>query len=315
MKQLVLIIIALLIVASFYFYIVGLDLGNEYFSPKYRDDEQTAADVAVSGNSKISQSKKPKATRQSDQLQALPGKTEQTQALFGQTDEPMETQPAVIQGDWELIWVDEFDEPSLDMKKWINVDRKDNYNNELQYYTPNNSYVKDGFLYLTAKKEDKDGKEYTSGMVETRDKLLFCYGKIEARMKLPTGRGVFPAFWILSQNGDNEIDIMEMIGNQPTIFYGVNHYMNKGKMCRAFGTTANDTPEEFHVYVLEWDEDTLKWYIDDTLFFETNKGVPSVDMYIIFTLAIGGNWPGSPSNDTVFPCSMVIDYVKLFRHI
>ncbi|VFU16084.1 Glycosyl hydrolases family 16 (modular protein) [anaerobic digester metagenome] len=219
----------------------------------------------------------------------------------------------IIEGDWKLIWSDEFDELYLDLERWTKVDRKDNYNNELQYYTPPNSYLQDGCLYLTAKNENKEGKPYTSAMVQTMNKLSFCYGKIEARIKLPVGKGLFPAFWLLSYTGESEIDIMEMIGSEPDIIYGVNHYLSENKLTRTYSLIEIDSPEQFHVYTLEWEEHELRWYVDGTMFHQSYR-VPSEEMYIIFTLAVGGDWPGYPDHQTVFPCDFVVDYVKLYRH-
>ena len=217
-------------------------------------------------------------------LAETPEPTVSMAATVQKADEtPQPTQTPVIVDGWELVWVDEFDAPSVDLEVWTEVDRRDNYNRELQYYTPVNSYIEDGCLYLTARDEEKDGKDYTSAMVETRDKLSFCYGRIEARIKLPVGKGLFPAFWLLSDNF--EIDVMEMIGSEPEIIYGVNHYRRGSTMRKTYGTMISETPEEFHVYALEWNEDELLWYIDGELFYQTDEGVPDEEMYIIFTMA------------------------------
>ena len=184
---------------------------------------------------------------------------------------------------WECVWRDTFDAPTVDLESWTEVERRDNYNGELQYFTPLNSYTEDGCLVLTAKKEDKDGKKYTSGMVQTAYKRAFCYGRIEARMQLPYGKGVFPAFWLLSDN--YEIDVMEMIGDEPDIVYGVSHCMKNGRVIKTYGKQEGVDTENFHTYALEWKQDTLRWYIDDTLYYETSRCVPDEEMYIIFTLA------------------------------
>jgi beta-glucanase (GH16 family) len=212
---------------------------------------------------------------------------------------------------WKLIWADEFDKPNLDIEHWTEIDRKVSYNNELQYYLPRNSYVEDGCLYLTAKKEDWGGKAYTSAMVDSENKLVFKYGRIEARIKLPEGKGVFPAFWILTDDGGYEIDIMEMIGSEPNTIYATNHYETVRGSKRTSGYTANETPGEFHVYAVEWEKGSIRWYVDDVLYHESGRGVPSDYMYMVLNLAIGGNWPGDPES-VAFPCSMVVDYVKIY---
>ncbi|MDD5018635.1 MAG: glycoside hydrolase family 16 protein [Eubacteriales bacterium] len=300
MKRALLVIAGLLITAGISFYILGFSMKGE--STPYEDDAETQAEagdiVYVS-----------EATETTMSMAAPAERTEQTVQTV-QTERAV-----VIDGEWELVWADEFDKPSVDIEYWTEVERRDNYNNELQYYTPANSYIEDGCLYLTARDEKKGGMDYTSGMVETNGKLTFLYGRIEASVMLPTGDGLFPAFWMLTPSGDFEVDVMEMIGNEPNLFYGVNHYRRGSVVRKTFGRTTNETPEAFHVYALEWNEDELKWYIDGTLFYQTQEGVPNEEMYVIFTLAVGGVWPGRPKSDTVFPSSMAVDYVRLYRHI
>ena len=225
-----------------------------------------------------------------------------------------ETPAPIIEGDWELIWMDDFD-AKLDTDKWTAVERKHNYNNELQYYRRENVRVQSGCLYLTAKKQEVDGKQYTSGMIETNGKLTFQYGKIEARIKLPTGKGLLPAFWVIQEDGECEVDVVELVGHEETTVYGVNHFSARGRPKRTYGKAEVPSAGEYHIYTLEWEEDELRWYLDGALFHQTGRGVPGKPMYIIFTLAVGGNWPGRPAKSTVFPCSMIVDYIKLYRHI
>ena len=238
--------------------------------------------------------------------------TQTVQALASlQTAVPRPTAEMSADGRWVLVWRDTFDLPCVDLETWTEVERRDNYNGELQYFTPLNSYTQDGCLYLTAKKEKKDGKHYTSGMVETAYKRTFLYGRIEARMRLPQGKGLFPAFWLLSEN--YEVDVMEMIGSSPDIVYGVSHSSSGGRITKTYGTIEGIDTAQFHVYALEWEPDAMRWYIDGTLYYEIKENVSDEEMYIIFTLAVGGVWPGSPGKDTTFPCSMVIDEIALYR--
>jgi beta-glucanase (GH16 family) len=213
--------------------------------------------------------------------------------------------------EWKLVWADEFEKQNLDMECWTEVDRKNSYNNELQYYLPKNSYIQNGCLYLTAIKEDRDGKEYTSAMVETGYKLSFRYGRIEASIKLPKGKGVFPAFWLLTNDGGHEIDVMEMIGSEPNTIYGTNHYESNGSK-KTSGHITNDTPDEFHAYAVEWEKDSIRWYMDGKLYHTSKKGVPVEDMSIVLNLAVGGNWPGDPDEAVQFPCSMAVEYVRIY---
>ncbi len=287
MRKGILIMIIFCITAAFSLYILDIKPSDE---PVYPDDFTYAAN---------------------NQEQDMPSQDSIASAQANENDAEYNGRSTV--GGWRMIWSDDFDGPYLDLERWTEVDRRDNYNNELQYFTPANSYIKNGCLYLTAKKEDKDGKAYTSAMVQTMCKFAFCYGRIEARMKLPTEEGVFPAFWLLTNEGGNEIDIMEMIGNEPTLFYGVVHYMVNGTWQKDMDLIKNQSPEQFHIYALEWEPDELRWYVDGELFFRTDRGVPSEDMYVIFTLAVGGDWPGTPPDNAQFPCNMVIDYVRCYQ--
>lgn len=214
---------------------------------------------------------------------------------------------------WKLIWSDEFDEESVNLDYWTQVYRTNNYNNELQCYLPGNSDIDNGALRLAARRENAKGKKYTSAMLETQGKLTLRYGRIEARMKLPEGQGLFPAFWLLPEQEGEEIDIMEMIGNDPETIYGVIHY-DKGDK-RSYESVTNNTPQDYHVYSLDWEPYGLTWYIDGNPFMQATEGIPSVDMYVILTLAVGGNWPGDPDDSTPFPSSMMVDYIRIYKHI
>ncbi len=295
MKRVILIIVGLLIATVFSLYILDLHLFRK------ADAREDAA------------SESPRASATPEELAADTAQASVAAISSVPPQAASSAVPDIIGPDgtrWECVWRDTFDAPTVDLENWTEVERRDNYNKELQYYTPLNSYTDDGCLVLTAKKENRDGKRYTSGMVQTAYKRAFLYGRIETRMRLPHGKGLFPAFWLLSDN--YEIDVMEMIGSEPDIVYGVNHCMKDGRFVKTYGIQEGVDTEEFHTYALEWEPDALRWYIDDTLYYETTKHVPDEEMYIIFTLAVGGVWPGSPDNDTVFPCSMMIDEIALY---
>ncbi len=305
MKRALLVLLGIFITAFFYMYISDISLfGNK--EPIYYQDDRSDSDAISIKTAAVKDDEFTNYNAGRPQIASVIAVSPQEiQAL-----QPQVTEVVELEG-WELVWFDEFDKPNIDMEYWTRIDRKDNFNHELQYYQPANSYIEDGCLYLTAKKEEKSGKKYTSAMVETRDKLSVCYGRIEARMKLPAGRGLFPAFWMLENEGVYEADIMEMIGNEPYIIYGVNHYHTSVPR-KTYGSIECDSTDEFHVYAFEWEKDELRWYLDDELYYKTSKGVPTYAMYMIFTLAVGGDWPGKPDARTVFPCSMVVDYVRVY---
>ena len=216
-------------------------------------------------------------------------------------------------GGWTLVWADEFNGPYLDLAHWTEMERKDSYNNELQFYTPENSFVRDGCLVLTALRENMQGKAYTSAMVQTKEKFSFLYGRIEARMKLPVGKGIFPALWLMTDEGKNEVDIMERLGSSPETIYGVVHFNQDGRWYKQADKTAVENPDGFHEYAFCWEPDEMRWYVDGRQFFHAQRGVPAKDMYILITLAVGGDWPGAPDASTVFPCSVEVDYVRLYQ--
>ncbi|MFA9380850.1 MAG: family 16 glycosylhydrolase [Acetanaerobacterium sp.] len=303
MKKALLILIGILISTGFTLYFLHANIRPTQFTvaPDYGNEpagDAVETDLAVNLKwAEAPQETSPKAS-----------------VLAGQTA-AVSNIPADAENGWALVWEDDFDQKSIDLEYWTEVGRRDNYNGELQYYTPDNSYIQDGCLYLTAKREDHEGKQYTSATVETMDKLSVCLGRVEARISLPVGKGLFPAFWLLAYSGESEIDIMEMIGSEPQIIYGVNHYDLFADARKTFGQTCIDVPGEFHVYAMEWEDGRIRWYVDDKLYYSTTQGVTSEEMYIIFTLAVGGEWPGDPDSTTVFPNSMAIDYVRVYEWI
>ena len=116
---------------------------------------------------------------------------------------------------------------------------------------------------------------------------------------------------MISGSGYHELDILEMVGNEPGTIYGVCHYMEY-RMWKAYGYTTITDPEAFHVYAIEWDRDEVRWYVDNVQYFSTRNNVPNEPMYLIFTLAVGGVWPGDPDATTQFPLMMKVDYVRIY---
>lgn len=234
-------------------------------------------------------------------------------------------QPANAQ--WKLVWSDEFSYNGLpDPAKWTN-EVGFIRNNELQYYTKNrieNAEVKDGFLYITARKENYDKAGYTSASITTDGLYSFTYGRAEARMKLPKGQGMWPAFWMLGQNIHEvnwprcgEIDIMEHI-NSEDVLYGTLHWHNQKHV--SSGTKTACTVGEFHIYSIEWDAKTIKWFLDGKQYHEVSieNGDNSTEefhkpFYLILNLAVGGEWPKNPDSSTVFPDNVVVDYVRVYQ--
>lgn len=226
--------------------------------------------------------------------------------------------PAVKQPEWDLIWNDEFDDSALDLSKWTPEDWAATKNNELQYYLPNNIFVDSGYLHLTSKKENYGGRTYTSGAIQSSHKFNFRYGKVEMRAKLPAGKGVFPAFWMMPANKNAwlpEIDIVEMVGHKPEEIWMVHHRADStGKLASEFTSfKGKDFSKDFHTFALEWSPQHLIWSIDGVERFRTDSNIPNEEMYLYANTAIGGNWPGSPDASTIFPVSYVIDYFRVYK--
>ncbi len=228
---------------------------------------------------------------------------------------------------WNLIWQDEFDNTSINSAKWTyDIGGGGWGNNELQYYTnrPENAKIVDGNLLIIARKESYGGREYTSARLKTQGLFSFTYGKIEARIKLPMGKGIWPAFWMLGTNISTigwpkcgEIDIMEHINNEDkihaTMHWDVNGHAYYG------GSTICDVTK-FHIYSVEWDSKAIKWFLDGNKFWEGNilnniNGTEEFHLpfFIILNMAVGGNWPGNPDGTTLFPDTMYVDYVRVYQ--
>ncbi|MDX8045611.1 glycoside hydrolase family 16 protein [Gracilibacillus sp. S3-1-1] len=219
---------------------------------------------------------------------------------------------------WTLIWQEEFHEDLLDTKTWNIEDWASEKNNELQYYTPKNISITANQLQLISNKEDYKGRSYTSAAIHTKDKFYFRYGKVEMRAKLPSGQGIFPAFWMMP-NIDNtwlpEIDILEMLGDKPYEIWMVQHWLdnNQQLVSRSSSYQGPNYAENFHTYSLEWAPDSLKWFIDGELRFQTKHSSPDMDMYLYVNTAIGGDWPGNPDETTSFQQVFEIDYMRVYQ--
>jgi beta-glucanase (GH16 family) len=238
---------------------------------------------------------------------------------------------------YALLWADEFDNSTLNSSIWSfeNGDGCPNVcgwgNNELEYYRPDNLFFQDGKMLIEAKKESYGGKSYTSSKILTRDKKFFKYGRIDIRAKLPKGKGIWPAFWLLPQHNvfggwpqSGEIDLMELVGHEPGKTHGTIHYgpgPGSTQISRNYNLPGTATFfDEFHVFSLEWKQDQMKWIVDGNLYSTINKtdlgsaNYPfNENFFLIINFAIGGNWPGSPDAATTFPQWLAVDYVRVYQ--
>ncbi|WP_456290132.1 RICIN domain-containing protein [Paenibacillus sp. AK002] len=231
---------------------------------------------------------------------------------------------------WNLVWSDEFNGTSLNRSNWtpeIGTGSGGWGNNELQYYTDRaqNVQVTGGNLVITAQKESYGGMNYTSARIKTQDLKSFTYGKVEARIKLPSGQGLWPAFWMLGSNistvgwpKSGEIDIMERVNLNPYV-NGTVHWDAGGHA--EFGRVSGNLDfSQFHVYSIEWDSKYIRWFVDGQQFneFYIENGTGNTEefqrpFFLLLNLAVGGNWPGSPNNSTPFPSQMLVDYVRVYQ--
>ncbi len=204
-------------------------------------------------------------------------------------------------------------------------------NNELQYYTDRteNVQVQNGFLLITARRENYEGSSYTSARMITKGKFDQTYGRFEARMRLPYGQGMWPAFWMLGADidsnpwpGAGEIDIMEYRGQEPTVVLGSVHgpgYSGGEAVTKRYSLLNDRFDTGFHVFGIEWGEDYVNYYVDDVLYNQITpddvdgEWVFNKPFYILINLAVGGSFVGSPNSETVFPQTMLVDYVRVYQ--
>jgi len=246
------------------------------------------------------------------------------------------------QSDWNLVWSDEFTVNQIDTIKWNVLLREQSKHGELQYYLPDEVYVEDGLLRIRSRVRKFGSQKYTSGRINTKGKFTPVYGRFEIRAKLPAGQGIWPAHWLYPQNrnweleytmlkavrnGDeslipeyrpwySEIDIMEFLGHEPKILYGTLHYYSfDGVKQTSSGTweSSVDLSKDFHTYALEWEPDSIRWYIDEQMYHSSVEGIPHTPHYLILNTAIGGSWPGNPDSTTTFPQFHDIDYVRVYQ--
>ena len=247
--------------------------------------------------------------------------------------------------EYSLVWSDDFSGKALDTSKWnYELHEPGWVNNELQQYTDSsdNINVKDGKLVLQPVKivdAATGNTTYTSGRINTRRKADFKYGKIEVKAKLPKGQGIWPAIWMMPTKEElyggwpkcGELDIMELLGNDPAKVYQTLHYSRTGIDVQSQGSktlSSGDFSDAYHVFSMEWEPGKISFYVDDKLTKTETKWYTSTDgvgvvtypapfdqeFYVILNVAVGGNWPGNPDATTDFSkAQMLVDYVKVYQ--
>lgn len=237
---------------------------------------------------------------------------------------------------WNMVWHDEFDTPLLDTSFWAydigTGPNNDGWGNgELEYYTSrtNNIRIEYDNLVIRAQQESYGGKAYTSARIKTKDKICWQYGKIVARIKLPYGKGLWPAFWMLGTNYNNanwpncgEMDILEMVGGTngaDSTIYGSLFWYNSGTVSFQRSTnTLAALSQDYHVYEIEWNSAYVVIRVDkkDYFYYDISSSVYDLfrqPFFILLNVAVGGLWPGSPDGMTVFPQTMYVDWVRVYQ--
>lgn len=234
-----------------------------------------------------------------------------------------------------LVMADEFNtDGEIDTSLWnYDIGTGDNGwgNNELQYYSSRTENIKqeNGYLLITANQEDYNGSSYTSARITTKGKFEQAYGRFEARIRVPYGKGLWPAFWLLGNDSDTniwpqcgEIDIMEYLGDNPNTIFGTVHgpgYSGSEGVTKDYVLENDRYDTGFHVFGIEWGPDYINYYVDDTLYQQITPADVSGEwvfdhpFYIILNVAVGGNYPGAPNAETIFPQTMLVDYVRVYQ--
>ncbi len=238
---------------------------------------------------------------------------------------------------WKLVWSDEFDGPANslpDGTKWsYDVGNNQGWgNDELQTYTNSTTNVHlDGVGHLIIRAALENG-EYTSARIKTEQTFTTQYGKLEARLKLPHGRGIWPAFWMLGANIKSaswprcgEIDVMEHSGKEPFVNHGSLHgpgYSGEHSVTGTYTLPADKTlADDFHTFAVTWSPERISFFVDDSIYFVAGPAsIPSGSewvfdkpFFLILNMAVGGRFPGSPNSTTVFPQELIVDYVRVYR--
>ncbi len=273
------------------------------------------------------------------------------------------TQPA-RDPQWKLTWSDEFDGATIDRAKWgfdmgnalVTGDKGTKVpgwgNNELEDYTdsPRNVFVKDGMLHIRALRETGKTISFSSARITTKGRFKQAFGRFEFRARLPVGKGLWPALWLMpadnaygSWAASGEIDVMENRGQHPTTIFGTIHFGSRWPsnifLSTKYTFPVGQSIADFHLYSVEWSPTEIRWFVDDHLYARQthwwscskidalNRGLApkgSKDLhpfpapfdqpfYLLMNLAVGGRFVGAPDQTTQFPAEMLVDYVRVYQ--
>jgi beta-glucanase (GH16 family) len=227
---------------------------------------------------------------------------------------------------WALAWSDEFEGTTIDPASWIVNDGAANVNNELEYYTPTDVYLEGGALVLRSQKRALGGRSYTSGELRSGTLRTVERGNaVEWRTQIPTGRGIWPANWLVSSSCDGltgcggnwppEIDVLEIRGSMPNVnvmthWWGT--YPNQQYESSTYAAPAT-LGDGYHTYRVEWFADSIVWVIDGSQRIKHTQNITLGRLQLVMNTAVGGDFDGRPDGTTVFPQYHRIDYVRVYR--
>ena len=231
----------------------------------------------------------------------------------------------------KLVWEENFNNKTLNEEVW-NLELGDGCpslcgwgNNECQIYTKSNHFIKDGNLVIQIRKE---GNNYTSTKISTKNKKKFQYGKIEMRAKLPIGKGLWPAFWMVGSNSSEvgwpkcgEIDILEYVGRAPNkIFTSLHTQDSHGETINTKKTEIKGIEEGFHLYAIDWTKDKIEFFVDNNSVYIFSPQIKNENtwpfnqpFYLILNGAVGGNFGGQDIDNTIFPQEFLIDFIRVYQ--
>jgi beta-glucanase (GH16 family) len=240
----------------------------------------------------------------------------------------------------ELVWSDEFDGDAVDLANWTyDIGGWGWGNGEAQYYTDRteNSRVQDGLLVIELRQEQFEDSYYTSARLKSQGLQEFQYGRIEARIKVPSGAGTWPAFWMLGADFEQdsadparqwpnigEIDIMEYVGREPDLVVGTLHgpgYAGAGGLTK-WNRQPEPIADDFHTFAVEWDEAGIRWFFNDEQYYElgpenlgSREWVFDNEFFLILNLALGGTLGGNIALDLEFPIQYYVDHVRVYQPV
>jgi beta-glucanase (GH16 family) len=233
--------------------------------------------------------------------------------------------------DRKLVWQEEFNGTQLNESDW-NFELGDGCpaicgwgNNEKQLYTKTNHSLQDGNLVIKVVKQDD---HYTSTRITTAQKREFQYGRMEVKAKIPTGKGIWPAFWMLGSNIKQagwpkcgEIDILEYVGREPNkVFTSLHTQDSHGNTINTKKTQIDAIEDGFHLYAIDWTKDKIEFFVDNTsvYIFSPEKKDENIwpfdqPFFFIINVAVGGNFGGHDIDNTIFPQEFLIDYIRVYQ--